>query len=74
MRAATNDTSHTEDYIERGVVWAEVMVLADLLSGLISQDILVSDHISQDILVSGLTCRGELDILDGNIDEVVNNK
>jgi hypothetical protein len=44
------------------------MVLVDLVSGLISQDILVLGHISQDILVKDLTSLGEVDILDGNID------
>jgi hypothetical protein len=49
MTAATNYTSHTVEYMVDGVVWAESMVLADLVSGPISQDILVSGHISQDI-------------------------
>jgi hypothetical protein len=51
MTAATNAIFRTEDYMVDGVVWEEFMVLVDLVSGLISQDILVLGHIFQDILV-----------------------
>jgi hypothetical protein len=57
-----------------GVKGEVFMLLVDLFSGLISQDILVLGHISQDILITDLTSLEELDILNGNIDEGVNNK
>jgi hypothetical protein len=51
MRTVTNVIFRTEDYMVDGVIWEEFMVWVDLITGLISQDILVLGHISQDILV-----------------------
>jgi len=45
-----------------------------VFTGLLSRYILVLGLLSQDILVSDLPSFGEVDILDGNIDEDVNNK
>ena len=45
-----------------------------VFTGLLSRYILVLGHLSQDILVSDLPSFGEVDILDGDIDDDVNNK
>lgn len=63
MTAATNVIFCTEGYTVDGV-----------FTGLLSRYILVLGLLSLDILVSDLPSFGEMDILDGNIDEGVNNK
>jgi hypothetical protein len=74
MRATKNVIFHTKDYMLDRVVQEVLIVFMDLVSGLISQDVMILGRISQNILVSDLTSIWELDIVDGNIDEDDNNK